>query len=123
MDQYFLKMNNFANKLKLAESSISNSDLMIQTLKGLNTNYDDNLVVVKLSDQINFSWVDLQAQLLAFESIIKQLNIFNNLSMNTLANLIIKTDFRSNKPRTKGNWRALTLEEVEEEVDLNQYVR
>ena len=116
-------MNNFANKLKLAESSISNSDLMIQTLKGLNTNYDDNLVVVKLSDQINFSWVDLQAQLLAFESIIKQLNIFNNLSMNTLANLIIKTDFRSNKPRTKGNWRALTLEEVEEEVDLNQYVR
>jgi len=58
MDQYLLKMKNFANKLKLARLSISNLDLMIQMLNGLNVNY--NSMVVKLSDQINLSWVDLQ---------------------------------------------------------------
>ena len=101
MDQYLLKMKNLADKLKLAGSPISNSDLMIQTLNGLDIDY--NPVVVKLSNQINLSWVDLQAQLLAFESRIEQLNIFNSLSMNTSANLATKTDFRSNKPRTQGN--------------------
>jgi len=104
MDQYLLKMKNLADKLKLAGSPISNSDLMIQTLNGLDIDY--NPVVVKLSNQINLSWVDLQAQLLAFESRIEQLNIFNSLSMNTSANLATKTDFRSNKPRTQGNWRV-----------------
>ena len=54
----------------------------------------------------NISWVDLQAQLLAFERRIEQLNNFNNHSMNTLANLATKTDFRSNKPGTQGNWRG-----------------
>jgi len=68
MDQYLLKMKNFADKLKLAGSPISNLDLMIQTLNGLDVDY--NLVVVKLSNQINLSWVYLRAQLLAFESII-----------------------------------------------------
>ena len=67
---------------------------------------DYNPVVVKLSDQINLSWVDLQVQLLAFESIIEQLNCFNNLSMNTSANLATQTDFRSNKLGTQGNWRG-----------------
>ena len=66
MDQYLLKTKNLVDKLKLAGSSICNSDLMIQTLNGLDANY--NPVVVKLSDQINLCWVDLQAQLLAFES-------------------------------------------------------
>ena len=104
MDQYLLKMKNLADKLKLAGRPISNSDLMIQTLNGLNADY--NPVVVKLSDQINLSWVDLQAQLLAFKSWIEQLNNFNNLSMNTSANLATKTDFRSNKSGTQGNWRG-----------------
>jgi len=36
MDQYLLKMKNHADKLKLAGSPISNSNLMIQTLNGLN---------------------------------------------------------------------------------------
>jgi len=51
-------MKNFADKLKLAGSPISNSDLMIQTLNGLDTDY--NPMVVKLSYQIHRSWVDLQ---------------------------------------------------------------
>jgi len=51
MDQYLLKMKKFADKLKLVGSPISNSKLMVQTLNGLNADY--NPVVVKLSDQIN----------------------------------------------------------------------
>jgi len=104
MDQYLLKMKNLASKLKLAGSPISNSDLMIQTLNGLDADY--NPVLVKLFDQINLSWVDLEAQLLAFESRIKQLNSFCNPSMNTSANLATKTNFRSNKSGTQGNWRG-----------------
>lgn len=104
MDQYLLKMKNLADKLKLAGSPISNSNLMIQTLNGLDADY--NPVVVKLSDQINLGWVDLQAQLLAFESRIEQLNNFSNLSMNASANLASKTYSRGNKPGTRGNWRG-----------------
>jgi len=104
MDQYLIKMKNFADKLMFAGSPISNSYLIIQMLNGLDVDY--NPVVVKLTDQINLSWVDLQTQLLAFESRIEQLNNFNNLSMNTSANLATKTDFRSNKPGTQGNWRG-----------------
>jgi len=69
MDQYLLKIKNLADKLKLAGSPISNSYWMIQTLNGLDVDY--NPVVVKSSYQINLSWVDLQAQLLDFESIIE----------------------------------------------------
>jgi len=47
MDHYLLKMKNFADKLNLAGSPISNSDLMIQMLNGLDVDY--NPVVVKLS--------------------------------------------------------------------------
>jgi len=48
MDQYILNMKNLADKFKFAKSPIFNSDLRIQTLNGLDVDY--NLVVVKLSD-------------------------------------------------------------------------
>lgn len=98
MDQYLLKMKNLSDKLKLAGSPISSSDLIIQTLNGLDADY--NPVVVKLSDQINLTWVDLQAQLLAFENRMEQLNNFSNLSMNASANLASQTHFRNNKSGT-----------------------
>jgi len=107
MDQYLLKMKKFADTLKLAGSPIFNLDLMIQTLNGLDVDY--NPVVVKLSDQIKLSWVDLQAQLFAFESRIKQLNNFNNLLMNTAANLATKTNFKSKQFGTQGNWRGFNF--------------
>nr|XP_007153750.1 hypothetical protein PHAVU_003G062000g [Phaseolus vulgaris]ESW25744.1 hypothetical protein PHAVU_003G062000g [Phaseolus vulgaris] len=65
MEEYLVKMKNLVDRLKLAGSPISNSDLIIQTLKGLDSKY--NPVVVKLSDQTSLTWVDLQAQLLTFE--------------------------------------------------------
>ncbi|PNY01489.1 copia-like polyprotein, partial [Trifolium pratense] len=103
MEEYLIKMKNLSDKLKLSGSPISNSDLMIQTLNGLDAEY--NPVVVKLSDQINLSWVDVQAQLLAFESRLDQLNNFSGLTLNASANFANKTEFRGNKFHSRGNWR------------------
>ncbi|GAU51268.1 hypothetical protein TSUD_412550 [Trifolium subterraneum] len=103
MEEYLIKMKNLSDKLKLAGSPISNSDLMIQTLNGLDAEY--NPVVVKLSDQINLSWVDVQAQLLAFESRLDQFNNFSGLTLNASANFANKTEFRGNKFNSRGNWR------------------
>lgn len=65
-----------------------------------------NPVVVKLSDQIDLSWVELQSQLLAFESRLDQLNNFNNLNLNSTANFPNKTKFRGNRSNSRGNWRG-----------------
>lgn len=94
MEEYLVEMKNLADKLKLAGAPITNSDLMIQTFNRLDSDY--NPVVVKLSDQNNLSWVDLQTQLLAFESRLKQLNSFTNLTLTASANDASKTEFRGN---------------------------
>ncbi|CAJ2628658.1 unnamed protein product [Trifolium pratense] len=104
MEQYLAKMKNLADKLKLAGSPISSSDLMIQTLNGLDSEY--NPVVVKLSDQTNISWVDFQAQLLAFESRLDQLNNFNNINLNASANFASKNESGGNKFGSRGGWRG-----------------
>ncbi|CAJ2644825.1 unnamed protein product [Trifolium pratense] len=104
MEEYLIKMKGLADKLKLAGSAISNSDLVIQTLNGLDMDY--NPVVVKLSDQIDLSWVELQAQLLAFESRLEQLNNINNLNLNATANVANKTKFSGNRFNSRGNWRG-----------------
>ncbi|CAI8608405.1 unnamed protein product [Vicia faba] len=107
MQDYLIKMKNLSDKLKLAGNSISNSDLIIQTLNGLNSEY--NPVVVKLFDQTTLSWIDMQSQLLSFESRIEQLNSLNNLSIHFSANLGHKTDhpnWRGNKFGSNGNWRG-----------------
>ncbi|KAI5404288.1 hypothetical protein KIW84_051440 [Lathyrus oleraceus] len=96
MHDYLSKMKNLADKLKLARNLILNSYLIIQTLNGLDSEY--NPIVVKLSNQINLSWIDLQSKLLSFESRTEQLISFNSLSLNVLANVANKTDY-------KGNWR------------------
>ena len=91
MEEYLIKMKGLADKLKLAGSTISKFDLVIQTLNGLDMDY--NPIVVKLSDQIYISQIELQAQLLAFESRLDQLN---NLNLNATANVANKTEFRGN---------------------------
>ncbi|PNX82983.1 glutamate receptor [Trifolium pratense] len=88
----------------LAGNPVSTSDLIIQTLNGLDSEY--NPVVVKLSDQTTLSWVDLQAQLLTFESRIEQLNSLSNLTLNATANVVNKSDHRGNKFNSNINWRG-----------------
>lgn len=104
MEDYLIKMKNLADKLKLAGNPISNSDLIIQTLNGLDSEY--NPIVVKLSDHTTLSWVDLQAQLLTFESRIEQLNNLTNLNLNATANVANKFDHRDNRFNSNNNWRG-----------------
>lgn len=101
MKEYLVKMKNLADKLKLAGNPISNSDLIIQALNGLDSEY--NPMVVKLSDQTSLTWVDLQAQLLTFESRHGQLNSLTNLTLNASANVANETDYRGNKFNTNNN--------------------
>jgi len=104
MEQYLMKMKTLADKLKLAGSPISNFDLMIQILNGLDADY--NPVVVKLADMIDLSWVEFQSQLLAFESRIDQLNNLSGLTINASANFASKAEYKGNKQGTRGNWRG-----------------
>jgi len=59
-EEYLVKMENLANKLKLAINPIFNSNLIIQTLNGLDCEYNIP-IMVKLSNQTTLTWVDLQA--------------------------------------------------------------
>jgi hypothetical protein len=63
-------------------------------------------VVVKLTDQIDLSWVGFQSQLLAFESRIDQLNNLSGLTINPSANFASKAEYRGNKHGTRGNLRG-----------------
>lgn len=56
--QYLDKMKNLVNKLKLITSPISNSNLAIYTLNSLDSDY--NPMVIKLSNHINISWIELK---------------------------------------------------------------
>ncbi|GAU17915.1 hypothetical protein TSUD_330400, partial [Trifolium subterraneum] len=104
MEDYLIKMKNLADKLKLAGNPISTSDLIIQTLNGLDSEY--NPVVVKLSDQTTLIWVDLQAQLLTFENRIEQLNNLTNLTLNATANVANRSNHRGNRFNSNNNWRG-----------------
>jgi histone deacetylase 1/2 len=103
MEEYLTKMKKLSDKLKLAGNPISMSDLTIQTLNGLDADY--NPIVVKLSDQESLTWVDLQAQLLAFESRLEQLNNITNLTLNASANVVNKAGYKGNKFNTN-SWRG-----------------
>lgn len=62
--------------------------------------------IVKLSFQNDPSWVDLQANLLTFESRLEQLNNSSGLNLNASTNFSSKTDPRSNKFGSRRNWRG-----------------
>ncbi|GAU51364.1 hypothetical protein TSUD_383580 [Trifolium subterraneum] len=103
MEEYLTKMKKLSDKLKLAGNPISMSDLTIQTLNGLDADY--NPIVVKLSDQDSLTWVDLQAQLLAFESRLEQLNNITNLTLNASVNVVNKAEYKGNKFNTN-SWKG-----------------
>jgi len=83
-------MKNLADKLKLTGNAIPNSEY--------------NPMDVKFFDQINVSWIDLQSQMLSFESRFEQLNSFN---LNASANIANKTYYKgiwiSSKFGSNGN--------------------
>ncbi|KAI4297688.1 hypothetical protein L6164_037568 [Bauhinia variegata] len=104
MEEYLNKMKNLFDSLTLAGSLVSTFNLITQTLSGLDIEY--NPIVVQLADKENLTWVDLQAQLLAFENRLEQLNSLANLSLNPTANLAAKFDSRNNHAPTRSGWRG-----------------
>lgn len=89
MAEYLAKMKSIiSDNLTLDGSPISNSDLIIQTLSGLDIEY--NPIVVQLSDNADLTWVDMQAYLLTYESILEQLSNLTN-SFQLQANLASNT--------------------------------
>lgn len=66
MTEYLAKMKSIFANLILAGSPISISDLIMQTLVGLDAEF--NPIVVQLSYKVDLSWVDMQAALLTYES-------------------------------------------------------
>lgn len=58
--------------------------------------------MVQLSDKDALTWVDLQAQLMAFENRLEQLNNFSNLTLNPSANVVAKSDSRGIKSYARG---------------------
>lgn len=75
MTEYLSKMKLIFNNLLLAGSPIPMGDLIIQTLAGLDIDY--NPITVQLSDKHHLTWVDLQAALLTYESRLEQLTALN----------------------------------------------
>ncbi|KAK4283653.1 hypothetical protein QN277_000581 [Acacia crassicarpa] len=79
MEDYLNKMKNLSDELALAGSPVAIDDLILNTLNGLDTEY--NLIIVKLIDQLDLTWVEAQAALLSFETRLNQLNHFSTLSI------------------------------------------
>lgn len=106
MAEYLAKMKSISDNLLLAGSPISNNDLIIQTLFGLDIEY--NPIVVQLFDKIDLTWVDVQAALLTFESRLEQLSNLTN-SFQARANLVsggFGKQRSSNSETTNNSWRS-----------------
>lgn len=75
---------------------------------------------MKLLDQINLNWINLQSQLLSFESKIDQLDNIINLTLNASTNIVNKSNYNGNWKEDKSNpnvnQRRATHEEVRDET-------
>lgn len=100
MEDYLNKMKVLANNLLLASSPISTSNLITQTLIGLDNEY--NRIVVQLLGKVDLTWIDLQATLLTYENRLEKINALTN-SMQFQSNLANKT----NNSEARNNWKAI----------------
>lgn len=94
MQDYLTKVKILTDKLKLP---MSTTNQIIQTLNGLD--FEHNHVVVNLYNQIYLSWIELQSQLLSFESRIEQLDNFNKFTLNASTNVTKKIDHQKKLKR------------------------
>lgn len=77
----------------------------MHTLTGLGINY--TLIVVVLNQQADLTWVDMQSELVAFESRLKQLTHADSLSVQPVANFVQKDGADSSRGGfEKNNWRG-----------------
>ncbi|KAK4276226.1 hypothetical protein QN277_019196 [Acacia crassicarpa] len=74
MRDYLSNMKSLSDNLTLTGCPLSTTDLVTQTLAGLDTEYTP--IVVILTEKDNLSWAKLQSKLLTFESHLEQLSTF-----------------------------------------------
>ena len=87
--EYLSKMKTLCDNLSMAGSPIPESDLITQTLAGLDSEFTP--IVVYLSDKDNLSWFDMHTRLLTFEKHLEHLNSVNGVSA-SFANVAISTN-------------------------------
>lgn len=104
MEEYLNKMKEIADNHILAGSLVPTSDMITQTLSGIDNEYKP--IVVQLSDKEHLNWVEMQAQFLTLENRLEQINNMSNLSLNPSVNIATKEDKRGTKANTRGGWRG-----------------
>nr|KYP72245.1 hypothetical protein KK1_004833 [Cajanus cajan] len=117
--EYLIKMRNLADNLKLVESPISTSDLIVQTLFGLDNGY--NAIVIKLSNKLDLTWIGMQAQFIAFENMIELLSNLSNLTINTSTNIATRSD-KGNRSFNNRGWRG-EIKEAQEEDEAKLFLQ
>lgn len=90
MKDYLNKLKTLSDQLSLVGAPVSLADLVMHTLHGLDAEY--NAAVFTLNRQSNISWVEVQSELLSFESRLEQQQQMNNLSIQPSANFIQRDD-------------------------------
>ncbi|KAK4281528.1 hypothetical protein QN277_013008 [Acacia crassicarpa] len=105
MREYLAKMKSVSDNLTLAGCPLSLTDLVTQTLAGLDTEYTP--IVVLLSEKDHLSWSELQSKLLTYESRLEQLHssTSSNLS-HTFAGLTISSDHNQPSQSHRGRGRG-----------------
>lgn len=92
--EYLSKMKLIADNLAMAGSPIPDSDLITQTLAGLDAEYTP--LVVCLSEKENLTWIDMHSRLLTFEKHLEHLNSVNSVSA-SFANVAISSNNNSGR--------------------------
>lgn len=110
-------MKNIVDQLALAYSPISTTNLILQVLDGLDSDYNGVVsVVVNMVDRLNLTWSEVQSTLLSFESRLEKLNHFSSLTLQPSVNFVqgnrpdggVPTRFPNtmNQSSGRGGWRG-----------------
>lgn len=113
MTEYLNKMRTISDQLALAGAPVSITDLVLQVLNGLDSEYNGVVsLVAKMADDPNLSWTEVQSTLLSFESRLDQLNHFSSLTLQPSANFVqgnraFRPSFPANNQFSgRGAWRG-----------------
>ena len=105
MEEYLTTMKAIADNLALAGNPIPLSELIVQILSGLDTEYTP--IVTLLTDKVSVSWIELQTTLLTYESRLEQLNTYQTEGINlNHATAHFAMNNTSNMPFNSNNGRG-----------------
>ncbi|KZV34405.1 hypothetical protein F511_34028, partial [Dorcoceras hygrometricum] len=105
MEEYLTTMKAIADNLAMAGNPIPLPDLIVQILSGLDAEYTP--IVTLLTDKISVSWIELQTNLLTYESRLEQLHTYQTDGIQANhASAHFATSSTTNRPFTSTNGRG-----------------